>query len=157
MIMKSKHKYKKSKRLLSQQIQNEGRSTLEQIDKRWVQEQLAQFPARYRTSTSSERIAAHLAAINQLSSDSPVVETNFHADLNITEYTLIVHGGNKTGIFMNMTGVLAALGLEVLDAQIVTRKDGIVVDSFSVKDPDYDGPPPPRRLERVCRTIIERC
>ena len=55
---------------------------------------------------------------------------------------------------MNMTGVLAALGLEVLDAQIVTRKDGVVVDSFSVKDPDYEGPPPPRRLERVSQAII---
>ena len=127
----------------------------EEIDESWIQEQLTQFPVRYRSSTSSDRIAAHLAAITRLSSDVPLVETKFHKDLNVTEYTLITHGGNKPGIFMNMTGVLAALGLEVLDAQIVTRKDGIVIDSFSVKDPDYQGPPPPRRLERVCQTIIK--
>ncbi|MGB0911145.1 MAG: [protein-PII] uridylyltransferase [Nitrospirales bacterium] len=141
--------------ILHQQASHDDGTTLNpSIDERWVQEQLSQFPSRYRSSTSADRIAAHLSAITRLSSDIPLVETNFHSDLNITEYTLLAHGGNKPGIFMNMTGVLAALGLEVLDAQIVTRKDGIVVDSFSVKDPDYEGPPPPRRLERVCETII---
>ncbi|WP_447970579.1 [protein-PII] uridylyltransferase [Nitrospira sp. M1] len=123
-------------------------------DKPWVEVQLSQFPARYRSSTSLERIALHLAAIERLTPDAPLVETQYHEDLNVTEYTLLAYGGNKPGIFMNMTGVLAALGLEVLDAQILTRKDGIVVDSFSVKDPDYDGAPPPRRLERVCQTVI---
>ncbi|WP_454064446.1 [protein-PII] uridylyltransferase [Candidatus Nitrospira salsa] len=126
----------------------------EEFDQQWVQEQLTQFPSRYRLSTSPDRIALHLSAIKRLTLDSPLVETQFHEDLNITEYTLVAYGGNKPGIFMNMTGVLAALGLEVLDAQIVTRKDGIVVDSFSVKDPDYDGRPPSRRLERVCQTAI---
>ena len=144
------------KRLLTQRAQNEGRRTLEEkVDDFWVQEQLAQFPTRYRSSTTLDRIAVHLAAIKRLSSDVPLVETQFHEDLNITEYTLLAHGGNKPGIFMNMTGVLAALGLEVLDAQIVTRKDGVVIDSFSVRDPDYEGPPPLRRLERVCQTIIK--
>jgi len=126
----------------------------ERFDAHWVQEQLFQFPSRYRSSTSPDRIARHLAAIKRLTPDIPLIETQFHTGLNITEYTLVTHGGNKPGIFMNMTGVLAALGLEVLDAQIVTRKDGIVVDSFSVKDPDYEGPPPPSRLERVCQTSI---
>ncbi len=138
------------RRLLQQQTEGD-----ERIDENWIHEQLAQFPVRYRSGTTSDRIAMHLAAIDRLSSDVPLVETKFHKELNITEYTLITHGGNKPGIFMNMTGALAALGLEVLDAQIVTRKDGIVVDSFSVKDPDYEGPPPLRRLERVCQTIIK--
>ncbi len=140
--------------LQSQLSTDEDSTNQEPFHETWVQEQLAQFPTRYLSSTSSDRIAAHLVAIKKLAKDIPLVETNFHSDLNVTEYTLLAHGGNEPGIFMNMTGVLAALGLEVLDAQIVTRKDGIVVDSFSVKDPDYEGPPPPRRLERVCQTIM---
>ena len=55
---------------------------------------------------------------------------------------------------MNVTGVLAAMGLQVLDAQIMTRTDGIVVDTFSVSDSDYEGQPPPRRVERVSQTIV---
>ncbi len=141
--------------LVSQTQGQEHQNVDEKMDDRWVQEQLAQFPIRYRVGTTSDRIAMHLIAIKQLSRDVPLVETKFYEDLNVTEYTLIAYGGNRPGIFMNMTGVLAALGLAVLDAQIVTRKDGIVVDSFSVKDPDYEGPPPPRRIERVCQTIIQ--
>ena len=141
--------------LLPQLIQeNDQSSGQRELSEDWVSDQLAQFPSRYRSGTSADRIAAHLAAIQRLSANEPFVEAKFHADLNVTEYTLLTHGGNKPGIFMNMTGVLAGLGLVVLDAQIVTRKDGIVVDSFSVKDPDYEGPPPLRRLERVSQTII---
>jgi len=42
----------------------------------------------------------------------------------------------------------------VLDAQIVTRPDGIVVDTFWVKDPDFSGEPTPARLEKVGKAIV---
>ena len=71
------------------------------------------------------------------------------------DYTLIAHEESKPGQFMNVTEVLAALSLEVLDAQIMTRKDGLVVDTFFVNDPDYHGQPPPRRVERVIQSILD--
>jgi len=37
----------------------------------------------------------------------------------------------------------------------MTRKDGFVVDTFFVSDPDYHGQPPPRRIERVTETILD--
>lgn len=120
----------------------------------WVEAQLQEFPVRYVLSTSPERIAAHLTAIQRLSPSEPIVEARFDADLKICEYSLIAHEENKPGLFMNVTGVLAAMGLQVLDAQITTRHDGIVVDTFFVSDADYEGQPPPRRIERVTRTII---
>jgi [protein-PII] uridylyltransferase len=121
----------------------------------WILNQLEQFPTRYVSYTAPERIAEHLIAIQGTSPTEPLVKARFDSDLNISEYTLIAHEECKPGLFMNVTGVLAALGLEVLDAQIMTRKDGFVVDTFFVSDPDYHGQPPPRRIERVTQTILD--
>jgi len=49
---------------------------------------------------------------------------------------------------------LAAEGLETLDAQIFTRDDGIVVNTFQVSDPDYAGVPPVERRESTAEMII---
>jgi [protein-PII] uridylyltransferase len=99
-------------------------------------------------------MARHLKVIRTLHPNEATVEAIFHHDLKICEYLLMTHETMKPGIFMNATGVLAAMGLQVLDAQIVTRNDGIVVDTFSVSDPDYAGQPPAIRLEAVGQTII---
>ena len=57
------------------------------------------------------------------------------------------------GLFSKIAGVMAAKGLQILDAQIMTRPDGIVVDSFHVADPDYHGVPPPDRPLSIAETI----
>jgi [protein-PII] uridylyltransferase len=49
---------------------------------------------------------------------------------------------------------MAAEGLDILDAQIITRDDGIVVNTFQATDPDYDGVPPEDRRASVAETII---
>ena len=121
----------------------------------WVIKQLDLFPTRYVSYTASERIAEHLIGIQGTSPGNPRVTARFDPDLKICEYTLIAYEESKPGLFMNVTGVLASLGLEVLDAQIMTRKDGLVVDTFFVSDPDYQGQPPPRRIERVIHTILD--
>jgi len=141
-------------------IKNESRVDDELVkeewgESSWVIKQLEQFPARYVSYTSPERIAGHLVAIQRTSPTEPLVKARFDPDLKICEYALIAHEESKPGLFMNVTGVLAALGLEVLDAQIMTRKDGFVVDTFFVSDPDYHGQPPPRRIERVTQTILD--
>ncbi|MBK9997505.1 MAG: hypothetical protein IPO99_10295 [Nitrospira sp.] len=52
---------------------------------------------------------------------------------------MIAHDDLIPGLFSKIAGVMAAGGLQILDAQIVTRKDGVVVDTFQVADPDYQG------------------
>jgi [protein-PII] uridylyltransferase len=49
---------------------------------------------------------------------------------------------------------MAAQGLEIFDAQIVTRNDGIVVNTFQASDPDFAGVPPVERLDDTAETII---
>lgn len=143
---------------------NEGAAAAEDFEKTpllpdshldWIEAQLGKFPLRYLTGTPRDRMTAHLQALQRLSNTSPLVESAYHADLRVCEYTLIARDHMAPGIFMNVTGVLAALGLHVLDAQIMTRSDGIVFDSFFVEDSDFDGPPTEVKRQKVGKAIID--
>ncbi|MDT7043813.1 [protein-PII] uridylyltransferase [Candidatus Nitronereus thalassa] len=123
--------------------------------KSWVEEQLGKFPQRYLSGTPRHRMVAHLQALDQILTKSPLVESAYIDDLRVCEYTLIARDHLKPGIVMNVTGVLAAFGLHVLDAQIMTRSDGIVFDSFFVHDPDFDGPPTAVKRQKVEQAIIK--
>jgi len=121
----------------------------------WIRDQLRKFPNRYLRRTKPETMAIHLEAIGKVQPQIPIVEARFHHDLHICQYHLVTYEEETPGIFMKITGVLAAMGLHVLDAQIVTRSDGLVVDTFSVSDPDYQGSPPVSRLETVSHRMIQ--
>ena len=119
----------------------------------WVEGQLRQFPDRYVQSTPVEQLAAHLFAIHNLSVTPTYVQAKYKAGLGISEYVLITREQAKPGLFMQVTGVLAALGLEVLDAQIMTLANGTVVDVFSVNDLDCEREPPDSRFNEVLGEI----
>ena len=119
----------------------------------WVNAHLQQLPERYVQSTPVDQMAAYLLAIHSLPKKSTHVEARFNQALGVSEYVLITKEQTKPGIFMQVTGVLAAMGLQVLEAQIMTLQTGTVWDIFSVYDPDYEGPPPESRLEEVSLEI----
>lgn len=123
-------------------------------NREWIKSQLETFPVRYLSGTAKDRIIAHLSAIRSLTLERPRVESAYNRELKVCEYSLIAFDAMASGMFMKMTGVLAAKGLRVLDAQIVTKPDGIVVDTFWVKDPDFSGEPTPARLEKVGKAIV---
>jgi len=119
----------------------------------WVDEQLSQLPEWYIASTPAEQMAVHLLAIRNLPARPTQVQGRFNAELGVSEYVLITREQAKPGLFMQLTGVLAALGLEVLNAQIMTLADGTVVDLFSVNDSDCDGQPSDYRFREVSQEI----
>lgn len=119
----------------------------------WVEAQLEEFPLRYLFGTATARIATHLTAIARLAPGEVLVEHGFNGALGTCEYTVITFNSLVPGIFSKIAGVMAAKGLQVLDAQIVTRNDGVVVDTFQVQDLDYAGEPPEERRESIGRTI----
>jgi len=123
-------------------------------NREWVKGQLEAFPTRYLSGTAKDRIIAHLSAIRFLTPERPRVESTYNRELKVCEYSLIAFEAVASGMFMKMTGVLAARGLRVLDAQIVTRPDGIVVDTFLVKDSDFSCEPTPARLGKVGNAIV---
>jgi [protein-PII] uridylyltransferase len=108
----------------------------------WIESQLGQFPVRYVYGTPPARIAAHLAAIQRLRPDDALAKGSFYHGLGTCEYIVVTFDDLTPGVFSKIAGVMAAKGLQILDAQIITRDDGIVVDTFQVSDPDFAGPPP---------------
>lgn len=121
----------------------------EGVDRAWVEGQLKQFPERYVYGTAPARIAAHLEAVRRLHAGDVIVEADFNRELGTCEYAVVTHNDVTPGIFSKIAGVMAGSGLQILDAQILTRADGIVVDTFQVTDPDYHGEPPAERRHIV--------
>ena len=120
----------------------------------WIESQLKQFPMRYLYGTAPKRIAAHLRAIQLLQPGEALVEDTFKEDLGICEYTVITHDNLTPGIVSKIAGVMTSQGLQIQDAQITTREDGVVVNTFQATDPDFAGAPPPERGADIAETII---
>ena len=118
-----------------------------------IEDRLSQLPDWYIASISVKQMAAHLLAIRNLPSRPTYVEGQYNTELGVSEYVLITRAQAKPGLFMQVTGVLAALGLEVLHAQIMTLADGTVLDIFSVNDVDCEGQPSEFRLNEVSGEI----
>jgi [protein-PII] uridylyltransferase len=95
---------------------------------------LAMLSERYLATTSPQRIAAHLRLLDRLSEEGVLATELFHhPDLGSSE--LVVATRDVPGLFSLIAGTLAAQGINILSAQIHTRVDGIVIDTFQVNDP----------------------
>ena len=120
----------------------------------WIESQLDRFPLRYLHGTQPKRIAAQLDAIARLQPGDVLAEGIFNEELGTCEFTVITHDTLTPGIFSKTAGVMAAQGLEIFDAQIITRNDGVVVNTFQASDPDFSGAPPVERLDDTAETIV---
>jgi [protein-PII] uridylyltransferase len=121
----------------------------------WLRTQLAAMPLSYLLTTEPQRVAAHLRVLQRFSHDRLHVETEYAPETGISGYTVFTSELLTTGIFSKIAGVLAATGFQVLSAQIVTRVDGIVLDTFRGIDLDHAGEPPPAR-RRELSALIEQ-
>jgi [protein-PII] uridylyltransferase len=132
-----------------------------QFPAEWISHQLEAWPERSLALMPTERIAGHLQWVWQLSGAQVLVDSVYEAVLRTTEYTVYTRDSLTPGIFSKIAGVLAAKGLQILDAQIATLADGIVIDSFRVADGDYPGGPPPHRMtdvrEAIAAVLQGRC
>jgi [protein-PII] uridylyltransferase len=94
---------------------------------------LALLSDRYLATTSPQRIAAHLRLLDRLEGSALATELFHHPDLGSSELVIVTR--DVPGLFSLIAGTLAAQGINILSAQIHTRADGIVIDTFQVNDP----------------------
>ncbi len=119
----------------------------------WLEPQLAAMPLSYLLRYPPERVATHLRAQKNLDASGVRVEGEHLKERGLTQITVYTRDGITPGIFSKITGVLAALRFQIVEADIVTRSDGLVVDTFRGQDSDFKAEPPPSRREEIGKTI----
>ena len=128
----------KQRELLSDEVQRLMPSTFGYDE---VQAHFANLPSRYFQINNAQEILTDLTQVHrfmhfQLSDSeqalSPVVSWHNEPDRGYT--TVHVCTWDRTGLFSKITGSLTSAGLNILSAEIITRGDGIILDTFFVTD-----------------------
>ena len=101
----------------------------------------ANLPARYFQIHSAREVAADLALTNQFMRHQLVEEekalapaVTWHNEPDRGYTAVKVCTWDRRGLFSKIAGSLTAAGLNILSAQIFTRNDGIIIDTFFVTD-----------------------
>ena len=124
------------------------------IPRDWIESQLAGLSSYYFTCTEADRVAADLRILHRLSADEVIVDSVYEPVTKTEEYRIFTRNAKAAeGCFHRLAGVLTALHLEILSAEITTTNTGAVIDSFHVCDRDFEGEPLASRREIVARTM----
>jgi [protein-PII] uridylyltransferase len=125
------------------------------LDEAWLSAQLEAMPVGYLSHTASEDVGEHLKALKDLGPDGVKVVARWLAEAKLLQLTVITRESVAPGLFSKIAGALAGARFGIVDAQIVTRADGIVLDTFRVADVDSVGAPAPARLSDLARRVEE--
>jgi len=136
-----------------------GERALEQIARELATEfpteevihHLAQLPERYRRAATPERIAEHLRLIARLSERPVVIRWRLCPERSCTELSVCTF--DQRGLFARVAGTLTAHGANILSADVYTRRDGIVIDTFWLTEVGVEQPIGPERWPRIERDL----
>lgn len=121
----------------------------------WYQRQIDALPMSYAFNAPADQIAAELRDLHSLSADDVHTQGRFLAESGTLEFVVGTKESVAPGVFHKITGALAAQGLQILSAEINTLAEGLVLDRFTVSDPDYADAPPQERIDLACEAIIK--
>jgi [protein-PII] uridylyltransferase len=88
------------------------------------------LPARYLSTRTPEQVRSHFERSTRFAEDKVQIEFLYSPGVN--EITLITP--DRPLLFTDMTGALAAWGLNILTADAFANRQGIVLDSFRFTD-----------------------
>jgi [Protein-PII] uridylyltransferase len=95
-----------------------------------VAEFLDGFPERYVLTRTPEQIRSNFQRFQKFTDDS--VQLDFRYAPGVSELTLVTP--DRALLFANMTGALAAWGMNIVTADAFSNRHGVVVDSFRFTD-----------------------
>ncbi|MFP3914213.1 MAG: HD domain-containing protein [Actinomycetota bacterium] len=123
-------------------------SDREVADHPLLEAHLEGMPVEYVRSTSPREVVWHLELIDELDS---------HCRLGVRDgevaATAVVVGEDRRGFHRIVAETFAANGIDVLEARLASRRDGVVVDRFLVRDDRTAGPIPTDRWDGVRRDL----
>ncbi len=144
----------------SERVRNRKRKVVatlvDEFGERAVKEHLRQMGTRYLLSHRSWEIAAHVRLELLRGEQTLGIEVTHDFEREYTSLTISTL--DVPGLFSMITGVLAANGINILGAQIYTRKNGAALDLLQVNLPHggvIDDPARWSRVESELTAVIE--
>ena len=112
-----------------------------------------QLPSAYLRDTQPQRMMEELLQLAKLPPGGVFVGTRWQSDTSPVAITVGTSETVASGIFHRLTGGLTSQRLEILAADIHTLENGLVIDHFVVRDPDFVGEPPADRMQDIAAAI----
>jgi [protein-PII] uridylyltransferase len=103
-----------------------------EMDQAFIANHLSEMPVRYLLTTPEAKIASHLRLAQGLDGRSVTTDVHHFPRIGYSEFTVCTL--SHPGLFASIVGVLSAHRINVLSAQIYTRSDGLVFDTFQVNN-----------------------
>jgi [protein-PII] uridylyltransferase len=119
----------------------------------WFERQVAGLPRSYLMTDAPALVADELRRIRGIGRRQAIAQGRYLPESNAVEYRVGTYEDVVPGVFYRLTGALSSQGLEILSAEINTLDDGLIIDRFWVRDPDYQGEPPESRMAEVCKAL----
>ncbi len=119
----------------------------------WVSTTMDTLPDHFLSSNNVEQVVDDLKQIAALQPNDSLIDWSADPINGTVLYRIVTHDSLAQGCFSKMAGVMAAMGLEIVSAEICTTSDGIVVDKFRVVDPEHPKGTPQVRLGEIKRII----
>ena len=88
------------------------------------------MPERYFLTTPEDEISLHFELMEQFRDQTYLSTVRHFPEKEYSE--MILCAKDRPGLFASITGVFAALGLDILSARITTRNDGLILDLFRI-------------------------
>ena len=112
------------------------------------------MPERYFLTTPEDEIPSHFELIEQLNGQVYVSAVRHLPEKECSEIAICTT--DRPGLFARIAGVFAAMGLDILSARIITRKDGLILDVFRISHMGMaEAVMKPEKWERV-GSLLER-
>jgi [protein-PII] uridylyltransferase len=118
-----------------------------------VRKLVASLPASLLQTKPPEQVLEELVHLAALPEGDCLVRIGWQTATSTLAVTVGTREGIAPGIFHRLAGALSSLRLGILAADIHTFGDGLVLDHFSVSDPDFHGEPPGHRLREIEEAI----
>jgi len=126
-----------------------------QEEREWWERQVAAIPPRYMFAAPRAKIVAAVSRLQDIPHNEAVAWGEYLPDREVIEYTIGAHDAPGVGMFHRITGVLSSNGQSILWADICSLDDNLILDRFQVHDLDFEGEPPPHRLEEISALLVE--
>jgi len=123
----------------SEKIRNRKRAVVSELkdefSEKRVRECLRFFSTRHLMSHYSSELAEQIRVILARGTKPLSMQVSFNAELKLSEVIIVTL--DVPGLFTTIAGVMAGHGINILEAQIYTLRNGMAVDILQVDSPSH--------------------